>query len=120
MDMSSLNQFFILLKHLLPPPLFILFIAFHVLHQFSLRQTVRAITMPKECFWGRPCNCSECKPDLQEKCEVCLDKDGDRVGSILTKDRKGIPYYKFKTYCRTCYHERIGQMNKKSLNYLRQ
>ena len=104
------SQFFILLKHLLPPPLFfILFRAFHVLYLFSLRQAVIAITMPKECFWGRPCNCNECKPDLLEKCEICLDKEGDRVGSILTKDRKGIPYYKFKTYCRTCYHERIGQ-----------
>jgi len=64
--------------------------------------------MPQNCFWGRPCSCSDCRPELEKKCEICLIMDGYQVGSKMVTDRKGISYYDFKTYCRSCYDEEFG------------
>jgi len=70
---------------------------------FSLCSAVRAIvTMSRNCLWGKPCDCRECKDDLKEKCEVCSINKGVSVESFLTKDRKGFVYYDFTTYCQSC------------------
>lgn len=61
--------------------------------------------MPRQCDWGRACDCSECKPAPSEKCDVCRLGKGLIVVSIFRKDRKGIAYYDFKTYCASCYNK---------------
>lgn len=51
--------------------------------------------MPKNCFFGKACNCYECKPKLKEICEICRNEEGYKVGSEFKRDRKGIGYYTF-------------------------
>ena len=63
--------------------------------------------MSRNCLWGKPCDCRECKDDLKEKCEVCLVNKGASVESFLTKDRKGFVDYKFTTYCHPCWEKYI-------------
>lgn len=69
--------------------------------------------MPKACFWGRPCNCIECQPELKDKCEICSMNEGFRVAETGGLDRKGIIDYDFKTYCVSCYQENIEQYKHK-------
>lgn len=78
------------------------------LGQSFLIQPSTSIDMPRECDWGRACNCSECTPELKEKCEICAKEKGYRVGSNYYTDRKGCPYYDFKTCCYKCYEENYG------------
>lgn len=61
--------------------------------------------MPRECDWSRPCDCSDCRPPPSAKCDICEVEKGAVVESIYRKDRKGIFYYDFETYCTHCYNK---------------
>ena len=69
--------------------------------------------MPQDCYWGKPCTCSDCRPDLKKKGEIYLIMDGYKVGSKLLRDKKGgESSYSFKTYCIFCYDEEFGAREK--------
>ncbi|KAB0790834.1 hypothetical protein PPYR_15123 [Photinus pyralis] len=74
--------------------------------------------MSKACNWGRSCNCSDCRPTLKEKCEICYERNGCLVGSTLRKDRKGIQYDDFKTCRQQCYHENYGERKEQTFNMM--
>ena len=60
------------------------------------------------CFWGGPCACYDCRIyNVKEKCEICLQNKGSTIKSILTTDKKGIDYYRFTTYCQSCYRKSV-------------
>lgn len=74
--------------------------------------------MPKECDWGRPCNCMECTPKPKGLCEVCCKEKGVFVESTLRKDRKGCKYYEFTVCCSSCYATEYGVQKEAFFNLL--
>lgn len=74
--------------------------------------------MSKSCFWGKPCNCSDCLPPVKKLCEICCKEKGVCIGSTLRKDRKGCKYYNFTTCCEDCYYEEFGKKEEAYFNEL--
>lgn len=55
------------------------------------------------CFWGNPCDCSECIPEPQTTCDVC--KEEEKPLTVIKEykvDRKGIGLYSYSSVCESC------------------
>lgn len=68
------------------------------------------------CDWGRPCECSECRTDLEERtAKICAACDADLNGSGVERyyetdysvDRKGIGGYYARYYCKNCHAKNV-------------
>lgn len=58
------------------------------------------------CDFGSPCNCTECTENTKRPiCEVCEVHPAVNQSSERSRDRMGISYYAFTSFCEQCYTE---------------
>jgi hypothetical protein len=81
-------------------------------HVISLTPSIVArsfhtnLSCRSNCDFGSPCNCTECTENAKRPiCEVCEVRPTVNQSSKWSRDRKGISYYAFTSFCEQCYTE---------------